>query len=660
MVGVSTYIYAGYRAAAVATRDAWRKRIIEVTLSGDGDLPPAKKFKPKHDLPVLKDYRVPAPPSFWDKFPSNTMPVGKSMINGTELKRLATAAGCWTTADEAIFKDLTEGADIGCKGRFRQASFSKNAESAFLFPQEITDAIAAWIVKKFAKGPFDQPEEGAKVNGIMCRQKPNGSARIILNLSAPEGRSVNDGINADEFPAKMSSTAKWLEVLEKVGTGALMMKADWSDAYKHIGVRPKDLKLQWFSWLGKYFAELCLVFGAASSVGIFDRVAKLISLIVLFYAVFPADKVCQHLDDFCAAASKNDADSLFRLEKVYRSVAKAVGVALCGTEDPEKAFSPCTRGLVLGVVYDTVAWTWQIPPEKVTRLAHQIRAVLSAESVTQAEMWSLAGRIMHYAPLIPGGRMNLNYILLANAESADRRHVVLVSAALKRQLWFWLTMVKASSGVCRIPSPLGPLPAWAVDFFTDSAGGAMDGSARGAGGVAGRWWVQLPWGAKINGGALAADGKKLGRKMSALELVGPLACLAAALPRCRGKPVNIWVDNSGSVHIWRKGYATTCALSSTLVRAIACIADAVDCTVDIVKVRRCSGPGPILADHLSKGKFAQFREFANSVGWQLDNLPATVPRTLLAWVDNPVVDDDLGVKILRELSVDYPILNINV
>jgi hypothetical protein len=49
-------------------------------------------------------------------------------------------------------------ADIGCRGKFWQQSHSKNVESAFKFPQEIADAIAAWITKRFAKGPFDKPE----------------------------------------------------------------------------------------------------------------------------------------------------------------------------------------------------------------------------------------------------------------------------------------------------------------------------------------------------------------------------------------------------------------------------------------------------------------------------------------------------------------------
>jgi hypothetical protein len=54
----------------------------------------------------------------------------------------------------------------------------------------------------------------------------------------------------------MSSTKKWLQVLDKAGRGALIMKLDWASAYKHIAVRPEDIDLQFFSWLGMDFVEL--------------------------------------------------------------------------------------------------------------------------------------------------------------------------------------------------------------------------------------------------------------------------------------------------------------------------------------------------------------------------------------------------------------------
>ena len=95
----------------------------------------------------------------------------------------------------------------------------------------------------------------------------------------------------------MSSTGKWLAALAAAGRGAFMIKMDWADAYKHVHVREEDVRLQWFSWLGMNFAEVCLVFGAVSSVGIYDRAAKVVLDLVLRLSGFPAKMVCQHLDD---------------------------------------------------------------------------------------------------------------------------------------------------------------------------------------------------------------------------------------------------------------------------------------------------------------------------------------------------------------------------
>jgi len=86
-----------------------------------------------------------------------------------------------------------------------------------------------------------------------------------------------------------------------------MAKMDWSDAYKHIHVWAADMPLQYFSWLGRYFAEKCLVFGAVSSAGLYDRVAKFVLWCVIILAVFAAYMVCQYLDDVCAAAPAGEA-----------------------------------------------------------------------------------------------------------------------------------------------------------------------------------------------------------------------------------------------------------------------------------------------------------------------------------------------------------------
>ena len=50
---------------------------------------PKKKFTPKYNLPILKDYSVPAPDSFWEKFQSNYVMPKPSLIDWKELECLA-------------------------------------------------------------------------------------------------------------------------------------------------------------------------------------------------------------------------------------------------------------------------------------------------------------------------------------------------------------------------------------------------------------------------------------------------------------------------------------------------------------------------------------------------------------------------------------------
>ena len=52
-------------------------------------------------------------------------------------------------------------------------------------------------------GPHDQAPRGAMVNMMTTRPKPNGSTRIIVNQSEPDGTSVNDGIDESRYPAYM-------------------------------------------------------------------------------------------------------------------------------------------------------------------------------------------------------------------------------------------------------------------------------------------------------------------------------------------------------------------------------------------------------------------------------------------------------------------------
>jgi hypothetical protein len=157
----------------------------------DPPLPSVKIFRPKIPLPPVGDYRSAQGPQFWSQFPKNTALLGVSPINPVRLRSWANAVGCDDRLRlNLVCRDLENGADIGCKGRAREPTFSGNALSAIKAGAQVTDALAEWTQQGIVAGPFTTQErpKNAKVNGIMCRMKPNGTARIIVNLSAPKGR----------------------------------------------------------------------------------------------------------------------------------------------------------------------------------------------------------------------------------------------------------------------------------------------------------------------------------------------------------------------------------------------------------------------------------------------------------------------------------------
>jgi hypothetical protein len=275
--------------------------------------------------------------------------------------------------------------------------------------------------------------------------------------------------------------------------------------------------------------------------------------------------------------------------------------------------------------------------------------------VGEKEIKSIVGKLIHIKPLVPAGKYCVDAIMATLALSDQQEHIVL-SARAKSQFELWIGLLRTCSGSTTIPFPYDNPPAWAANAYTDAAGGSATNPASGTGGCMNGWWYWVPWSKQVQHGILKHEGKKVGRKLTALELIGPLVVLAANFDKCRYGQVTIWVDNSGAIGVWKKGYSNHCGLSSTIVKAISAIASAAGCDLFIKKITRCSTPGAKVADALSKGNFKQARDEAAASGVPLHTDPARVPVQLLRWIQEPVSDYSLGSRILSEIAGARPIL----
>lgn len=471
--------------------------------------PPLKVFKPKcPELPILKSYHFGAPESFWEKFPTFRNAHAKSpfVMNPELLMEMAIKVGVNDMVMvEAVCNDIRYGCNLMIDADKCKPNRSTNAPSARKEGRKVTDALASWIKKRIAIGPFDSPPDNAIVSGIQVKMKPDGSTRIIINQSSPKGSSINHCLDKKTYPVKMGGIKEFVRALNFWGRGAKFCKVDWESAYKHFWIREKDLRYNWVKWLDKYFCELCLVFGCVSSVGLYDRGAKVILYIALREAEFPIWCCIQHLDDVCSVGGR-DGKLVAKFYSTYCRVCKDVGVSLASTDEPDKAFAPTTEGLILGVMFCTETWTWWLREDKLNRILWDIEEMLGKADTNLSSFWSVMGKIMYVKELAPQGRYYISELMKLNFSSDDGSTIVKITGEVKEQLRWWsifLRLCFQAGDRMPIPSGYDLPPPWAKTGDSDAAGGSHSAIGNGMGVVVGRQWVYFPWPRLFNTSAVA-------------------------------------------------------------------------------------------------------------------------------------------------------------
>ena len=615
---------------------------------------------PKFNLPILDRYDIPAPQEHWSKWPKNFKVAQESKINYELFRELAINAGFEDRELlEIVYSDLKYGAKIGCSGKFREPTRSNNAPSAFEFGDRVSDSICEWLKAGYAAGPFELEEipDDAKISGLMVKLKPTGKARLILNLSAPKGSCVNEGIDKKEYPAKMTSTIKFVKIIHRCGRNCKFTKVDWAAAYKQIRVHLDDHCLQYFEWLGMYFLEVCLIFGGVSSIGIYDRFAKIVLFIVLIRSGMPPSLVVQQIDDVVACGPP-DGQLVGKFDKTYTDVANEIGVELAPRDDPEKSFAPSTRGQVLGVWYDSEDWTWWISDEKLNIILNMLKDLILTDKCEQWVLWKICGKLINIMVVIPPGKFNIDQIIIANNvhnNKWERKEMVELWPELKDQMRWWILFLQMSNRLMPIPDLNERAPVWSIPIWSDAAGGSLVTHGLGAGCVIyPAFWTYVPWGKRINSGEFF-DGKRMDRKLSALELFGQLIGICAGGHILRNHTAVGRVDNAGSVRIFEKGYSTSCKLSNTLVKTIHQVCMGLNIRYFMEKVTRCTTDGAITADAISKSDWCRLRRYMPNH----TERPSKVPNALLDWINRPCEDKLLGQKILTEMATKSLIVNYN-
>ena len=133
--------------------------------------------------------------------------------------------------------------------------------------------------------------------------KPSGGFRRIHHLSSPASHSVNDFIPSHYGRLRYSLFSDALGQVRTAGVGAILIKRDLADAFRHIPIHPADWWLFSFEWRGRFFQERFLPFGLRTAPRIFNLFAEGLDWIL---ASRSSGAITHYLDDFLAVFSAAD------------------------------------------------------------------------------------------------------------------------------------------------------------------------------------------------------------------------------------------------------------------------------------------------------------------------------------------------------------------
>ena len=631
--------------------------------------PADKPFKQKNpELGILNSYEGKFPDSYWAKWTRLELSEkATSWVNPELLREEAEAVGIDQHWIDTNCQRLIMGADIGCRGQGRAPTRGKNSPTAAQEGVRLADSLQTWVKTGIVAGPFREEElpwDDFTTSPLLCRRKPDNSVRVILDMSAPhvkdrpgkpvsqeEPRSVNDGINKKLFPTKMSSTLLVLDSVHKVGVPLEAIKVDWASAYKHLAVRLEDRKLQVITFGGRYFVETQCTFGCSSSPGLFDSLSYLILEVAIRRSRADREAIQKQLDDVVGFGVKGTG-ACGRLYTEYRAVCQRVGVQLAPEDDPEKAFGPSVRGVILGVYYDFERWEWKMPVVKMIRLVRDLDIIVKSDTVRNDLAQSVVGRLTHYRGLVRNGDWERGFLLkLPRGTIKERKRKVTNNMKVQAR-WWQVAMLAADEGE-RIPDRRRMETLDRAVLSTDAAGGSGSlGVGMGGCVMVGqeKWrWFFCPWPQIVRHNMKNIEGIALGQKLSMLEGVALLTGMTAAAGVLAGRALTAYTDNMGFIGAWKNKNSPD-LLTYTVAKALKDVAEGLGVNIAVRKVRRRSDPASEAADALSKCDFARaFENMANR-----EEEPLGISKAILQWLKSPVATATLGREILREVAAKQP------
>ena len=486
------------------------------------------------------------------------------VITSSPLRPVAWETALHSIPDKAfttfLLRGITQGFRIGVQEGAHFKPVRRNLKSAYDRPEIISAYIQREVDLKRMAPLLSQPAMMAPLSlqvspfGAIPKKNKPDKWRLIVDLSSPEGHSVNDAIRRDLCSVLYTSVDQAVVLAQSLGQGCLLAKLDLKEAYRAVPVHPSDQCLLAVSWNGTTYLDRALPFGLRSAPKLFSALTDAMMWFLHDRGVHTA---LHYLDDFLVMGSPGQ-----------NSCAEALITTLALCEElgfpvaPEKTATTLT---FLGIEIDTEKLQLRLPQDKLSQLAATIEGWMKVtdhqtarHSGKKRELLSLLGLLNHAATVVRPGRAFMRNLIDASTTVKDLDHWVHLNQAAQADLTWWHTFLQAWNGTSIMPPTTPPLV-----VVSDASG------SWGCGAAHENLWFQLQWPEAWAEVSIAPK-----------ELVPIVVAATLWGPYWAGQHVRFLCDNIAVVAVVNKGAARDPTLSH-LLRILAFVAVVLDLHVRI-------------------------------------------------------------------------------
>ena len=401
----------------------------------------------------------------------------------------------------------------------------RNIPSAHEHPEVVDAYLAAEVQKGRVLGPFPRPP----INplhisrfGVIPKKSQPGKWRLIVDLSFPEGRSVNDGIPKEICSLRYPTIDLAIGQILQLGAGTQLSKLDIKDAYRIVPVHPQDWELLGLVWKGSYYIDTRLPFGLRSAPKIFTALADAAQWLIMQRG---AGHCLHYLDDFLFL---EPPEAVATALEVASATLAELGIPLA----PGKLEGPTTKLTFLGIELDTSAMIARLPEEKVLRIKALLDLWQDRKACTKRDLLSLLGVLQHAAMIVQYGRTFVRRIIELSKVVNELHHFVRLNREFRSDLHWWKLFISRWNGVSFL------MPAHVASPSTSIYSDASGSWGFGAWCDSSLQWFQGSWPPNWQKQAITAK-----------ELL-PIAIAAAVWgPKWSRLAVRFWCDNASIVQV---------------------------------------------------------------------------------------------------------------